>query len=505
MADFVVRWNDFRGGDFGRLDASRANQNQFTGHNVVVYASGLIGPRAGWKQQTVTGLPNHVSANAPAAFDVYQNRLVIGIDKLYDFPIVAPRAATAYAAYPSGITGAVDLLRGDNILYSVNNGVLYKHQARGTVAIVTPAPLAFVVRWGMFMVGVDRNVPWRLWFSTVDSTGAHFDTWGANSYLDVGNTDPITTLQPIYNILYAGKTSGWWAVSGVLGDLASVREVVIGNGPVDRRFASVTTDNRIIYWPVQQVPAWFNGERVYLDENFHLDPRGLTFLGSTVIVTPTGRTLILCGEDAATPATDMLVWKHSAWFVHQAPFLLGAMAPADVKAAAALPEGVVFAVKRPSAIGEPVVVLSWDHDADRPSHASDTYAAPIDNGSTDLVLGALALPAWFDGQGRQCRVRSVIVQFRKWPSGVPDTVNQLRCVVDALGPYDGGRITTEAQHWVEPSEQVDATGLAGQADSWRANFGEQGWANGFQIRFPVLRGVALQEVVALVDIRKERV
>lgn len=504
MADFVVRWDDFRGGDYGRVDSSRANSNQFSGSNVVVYRSGLLGPRSGWKQQTVTGLPTHAVANGPFGFDVFQANLVIALDKLYDFPMVAPRAATAYTAYPGGVIGAVDLLRGDNVLYSVVDGKLFKHLAHGTVLVTTPQPLSFVVRWGMFMVGVDRNVPWRLWYSTVDASGAHFDQWGANNFLDVGNTDPITTLNPIYNTLYCGKPSGWWAVSGVLGDLSSVREIVIGNGPIDRRYTSITTDNRVVYWPADHSPAWFNGERVYLNDLYELDPRALSFLGSTVLVTPTGRTLILCGENSATPATDMLMWRDSAWAVLEAPFLIAAMAPADVKAAAQMPPGVVYAIKKPTTIGDPVVVLSWQHDLDRPGQAADVYAAPIDHAATDLVLGSAALPAWFDGAGRMCRCRSVIVQFRKWSSGVPDTFNQLRCVVDALGSYEGGRTTTEGQHWVEPCEQADFAGVHGAADSWRVNFGEAGWGNGFQIRFPVIRGVAIQEVIALVDVRKER-
>jgi hypothetical protein len=505
VADFVVRWADFRGGDFGRLDPSRANNNQFFGRNVMVYGSGLLGPRAGWKQKSVTGLPNHSYAASPAGMDVFDTKIVVALDKLYDYPMVAPSAATAFAAYPAGTNVArVDLLRGDNILYSVVDGKLFKHVGHATAQITTPQPLAFVVRWGMFMVGVDRNVPWRLWHSTVDASGPHFDQWGANNYLDVGNADPIVALQPIYNTLYCGKPSGWWAVSGVLGDLASVREIVVGNGPVDQRYTSVTTDNRVVYWPVQKAPAWFNGERVYIDDAFFLDPRTLDFPGAAVIVTPTARTLLLCGENVDTAGTDMLVWRDSAWTAHDSPFVLGALTPADVKAGAQMPDGVIFGIKRPSVVGDPVVSLSWHHDLDRPAHASDTYASPIDYGDDELVLGSVALPAWFDGAGRQCRVRSLIVQFRKWPSGIADSNNGFRCQVDALGAYEGGRNTVEAQRWVEPSSICDNVGTIGISDSWRVNFGDQGWGNGFQVRFPVMRGVAIQEVVALVDVRKER-
>jgi len=48
VADFVVRYNDFKGGDWGERDPSMADADQFSGSNVVVYESGLLGcDRAG--------------------------------------------------------------------------------------------------------------------------------------------------------------------------------------------------------------------------------------------------------------------------------------------------------------------------------------------------------------------------------------------------------------------------------------------------------------------------
>lgn len=505
MSDFVVRWNDFRGGDYGLSDPSRAGDDQFSGRNVQVYRSGLLGPRAGFRQVNATGLPTHTIADGPVGFDANNENLVIVIGGLYRFPIKASAsiaaAADAYTAYPSPASTHVGFVRGNGVLYSLNDGVLYKHNILNTTAVTTPEPLSQVIRWGYFMVGVDRDTPWRLWFSQVDASGSDFDTWPANNFLDVGNHTAITKLAPLYNTLFCGKAGGWWAVSGVLGELASVREVNIGNGPIDELSASVTSDNRVVYWPQQQAPAFFNGERVSIDESQRLDVRSLPFLSQTCIVTPTNRTLILAGDDPDSDGTDLLVHKNRAWFRHVTPFDLGALAPSDVQAAASLPDGVVFGVERASGIGATPVILSWQHDIDRPAHNDDAWAVPIDYSDTDLVTGTASMPAWFDGQGRQCLVRSVTVQFRKWPSGVANTINQLRVAVDALGPYGGGIETTEPEAWAEAS---DAAAAAGEPDSWRVNFGDQGWANGFQIRFPAIRGVAIQEVIAHVEIRKAR-
>lgn len=501
MVDFAIRWNDFRGGDYGHLDPSRAAKDQFSGRNVKLYRSGLIGPRAGFKQITVNGLPTHPVVDGPMGFDVYGNKLLVVLDDLYEFPMTDPATATGYATYPVSASSPVDFVRGNSVLYSLYDGVLYKHVAYATAPITTPGPLSMVVRWGAFMVGVDENIPWRIWYSKVDASGADFDTWPLNNYYDIGNNEPVTALIPIYNTLYCGKKSGWWSISGVLGNQAFIREDIVGNGPVEHRTSSVTTDNRVVYWPTQQVPAFWNGERVDLDETQRLDPRALPFKGHTCIVTPTARTLILAGEDSSTTGTDWLLWKDNAWTRHFTPFDLGALAPATVTDAADMPDGVIFAMVRNDQVGLAPAVLSFAHDNARPAHNDDDWAAPVDYGDTDLVTGTFTLPAWYDGQGRQVRVRSLVIQFRKWASGVADTFNQMRVTIDALGPYGGGLVTTNPEPWVEACEAASADGTP---DSWRASFGEQGWANGFQIRFPALRGVAIQDVVALVDVRTAR-
>jgi hypothetical protein len=500
MPDFAVRWDSFTGGDYGQVDASRADQNQFTGRNVQVYRSGLLGPRAGFKQLTVTGLPNHPVVDGPMGFDVFDDKLVIVLDDIYEFPI-AGGASTGYSTYPESAASPVEFVRGSGILYSLYNGVLYKHVGTSTSAITTPSTLSHIVRWGKFMVGVDAVNTSRIWHSTVTASGPNFDSWSANAYYDIGNNEPITALTPVYNSLYVGKKSGWWMVSGVLGEQTNVREVVIGNGPFDPRNVSVTTDNRVVYWPVEQVPAFFNGESVRLVRDQRLDVRSLPFKSHTAIVTPTDRTLILAGEDLSLTGTDWLMHRDGAWFRHFTPFDLGALAPADVRDAASLPDGVIYAVARNASVGSAPIILSWDHSPDRPAHSSDTYGSPTDYSETELVTGTVTLPAWFDGQGRQVRVRSLVVQFRKWASGVASTYNQMRVAVDALGPYGGGKVTTTPEAWVETAA---AASTDGDPDSFRVNLGDQGWANGFQVRFPALRGVALQEVVALVDVRTTR-
>jgi hypothetical protein len=501
MADFAIRYDDFTAGDLGAFDLARPADNGFIrGVNVQPYVSGLLGVRAGFKQLPVEGLPTYSFVPGPVGFDVWDDNLVISMgDELWRVTVEGG-TASALPAYPATAMTRTSFARGDGKLYSLVDGELFEHTPSATTLIATPSPLSNFIRWGYYLVGVDANVPWRIWFSTVDASGPHFDQWGANDYIDIANNEPVTALAPVYNMLFVGKPSGWYAVSGVLGVQASVREVQLGNGPLDQRFTSVTTDNRVIYWPLQRVPAWWNGESTFLDERYELAPRELPFLTDGVVVTPTSRRLVLASENDL-PETELLTWKSSAWARHRLPFQVTGLTPADVRAGYQLPDDVIYAVRRPVTVGDEPVIATWSHDLNRPAHADDTYASPHDLDADAPVTGSFELPDWFDGQGRMVRVRSVIVQFRKWGSGITGMQNRLQATVTAAGAYERGDEPGRNLNWVEDQSRASVDGTD---DSVRMNFGDQGWGNGFRVSFPMLRGVAIREVIVLCDAGKTR-
>jgi hypothetical protein len=515
-ADFVVRYNDFSGGDYGILDPARAKRNQYSGINVIEYNSGLLGVRPGFKTVPVawpgtSNLDGDISTvPGPLGFDVWGEELVLQLNsRSYGIPIsedpIVPHVLGVYSSPP---TEFVRYAQGGTSLYSTVDGVLYKHTAGGSTATVvsTPFPIRSLVRWNYNLVAVDIDNPSRIWYSTVDVNGPNFDSWGANNYLDVGSTVGINTLRPLFNTLYAGKTDGWWGVSGILGSLAYVRFRVMGNGPIDERQVTTTTDNRILYWPNEPVPAWFGGEGVALDKNQQIVGFKRVFAADTVVSTPTGQRLVMLGErqDAAGDPIEsgMLVHQNDAWSSHVLANSFSALVPQDVRAGGQLPDGTIFAVKTPTTVGETVEIQSFSHGLHRPGHASDKWAGPTDSGETQLVTGNINLSAFYDPQGRSLLVRSVIVQFKKWASGTALTKNRLEVQVIPLGVYDGGTLESEIQVWEEDS---DRSAVTGTDDSFRFEVGAQGWANGYQIRFPQLRGVAIREVVVTIEARTKRV
>jgi hypothetical protein len=499
VADFTVRYADFKGGDYGVRDPAKADKDTFKGVNVRPYDSGLLGVRAGVKQLAVTGLPPHPSVPGPLGFFAFKNALVIAAGRPYMFPM-AGGAASAWATWPVAPTMPVRFLTANDIVYSLENNALYRHNAAvATTAIATPTPLSIIVRWGYYFVGVSTTVPWRLYFSEVTAAGANFDSWPANNFIDVGNTEPITALQPIFNTLYVGKRSGWNAVSGVLGTLASIRGVSIGEGPRDQRLTTITTDNRVLYWPIASAPAWFNGERVFNEDQQDLPNLSTPFPCDTVIATPTRRRLIMCSDETA--GTHLMAWSERAWTHHLFPAKLAGLVPGQVYEGEMMPKDVIFAALAPTTIGDPIVIASYNHHLERPAHATDQHTAPSDVGTSTMVAGSVSFPAYWEPIGRQVRVRSVIVQFRKWASGVAATTNEMRLRVDAVGRYGGGVTTGETHTWIEPCERSSSSGTD---DSWRVNVGDQGFGNGFQLNLPKLAGVAIREIVVLLDVRTER-
>jgi hypothetical protein len=503
VPDFPIRWSDWSGGDYGDLDSAKAETNQYHGNNVVVYDSGLIGPRAGLKPLTVTGLPNHTTAPGPMGFSSFGNNLLIVLDRLYQIPVTTG-VAVANDVYPTAAANPVRFARANGILYTLKDGVVYKHVGTGTAAATMPVGVTFseLVQWEQWLIGVDATVPYRIWFTELTAAGPNFDVWPANNFLYVGGTQTIRALLPIYNTLYVGKTSGWWAISGVLGIQASVRAITIGNGPRDSRRAAATTDNRIIYWPNQDSPAIFNGETVRIQHRQTLRQALTAFPSDGIAITPSHQKVYMAGDaDANNDATDLYEFRQGRWSYLSLNSAIGGILPQDPTCACSLPSGVIFTVNNPTTVGNAVVISSFHHALDRPAHTSDQWASPTDPGDTELVAGELELRSWYDGQGRQVRVRGLIVQFRKWTSGVADSLNRMSVNVTVNGQYEAGGATSETAEWYEPCERATDDGID---DSWRIGLGAQGWGNGLTITFPKLQGVAIREVIALCDVRQEK-
>jgi hypothetical protein len=510
MADFAVRFNDFTAGHAGNTDPAKLPPHSFLGSDVELYSTNLVGPRSGLKVLPVTGLGNSTVADGPIGFDAFGSNLAICNNVSYLVPMTGGAIVPIGSYAVSATVAPVSYAQGaPGILYSLTDGVVYKHAVGGGVLtpITTPAPFSRMIRWNYNLIGVDRGTPYRLWYTLVDSAGAHFDTWPANNYIDIGS-DPITSLNPIHNALYIGKGSGWWVLSGVLGTQSFVRSVQQGSGPIDSRQCMVSMDGRLLFYPADPAPMWFNGVWARIVQQFRTYgsnpiPASPT---QTFVAAPTAERIYLA-NDLGAAGTRVISgighWSRYTWIghwsVHQFPMRIGGLVASDIRYGFQMPPQVMYATKRVG-LGQPVVIYTWQHELDRPALASDTYAAPADDGQPLPVNGSLILPAWYDGQGRQVYVRSLVVNFRKWNLGVANAMNTLTAQVNAIGRYGGGIEPGNVAKWAEPTSRASSVGTD---DSWRVNVGEQGAGNGFVINL-TMTGCAIREVVATCMIRGER-
>ena len=508
-ADFIVRFSDFSGGDYGLNDPGLADRNQFRGLNLQVYDSGLLGPRPGLKPFPVTGLPTHPIEPGPVGFDVWGDNLIVVAGNPYRIPI-STGIAVEMPGYNTPATSFVRFAQGDT-LYSTSDGDVYRHPI-GTdtteqVTLPVGVKLSGIVRWGYYLVGVEVDNPNRIRYTVVNESGPQWSTWDVNGYLDVPDVNPITSLKPSYNALWIGSTAGWWSLSGVLAVRPTLRQVAIGNGPKDGRSATITTDNRVVYWGVEPTPIWFNGNSTWLANHFRVEGFTTNFPTDTVLATSTGKRIMMLGQPTAEEGVDgsvsrMVQRDEGMWTTHEFSQLLSGITPQDPRYGYELPDWVVFGVKAPTTIGDPIEIFSYQHLLERPAHADDQWAAPGDFEGTSLVDGEFDTAAFYEPQGRIVMVRDVIIHFRKWASGVEDSLNELHVKIRPLSIIGGGTAQTNETHdevWTEPSNRSSTLGTD---DSITVGFGDQGWSRGFQINLHRLRGVAIREINVACEVRE---
>lgn len=510
-ADFVTRYARFTGGDWGLTDASKAREGQWRGENIMLADSQLLSMRPGLATLNITGLGNHPNDGSPRGFEHWDGGLVVVTDQPYWVKHPTSKnqtvAAEALGTFDSPASGKCHMAQMNGNLYINVDGDIYKYEAatHTKTKISTPVALNNLTRWGYYLVAVRPFKPWQIFYTDVGEAGADPDSWNINNFLEVGSNGHIRSLAPMYNYLYCGKPEGWWAVSGVLAERPYTRPVTVGNGPPLRENATITTDNRVLYWGHDNAPMWFNGDNSYFDAEFRISSVERKYPTNAVAASPFGRRCFLLGEpadqyDALDATTGMLMYDNGDWTTHEFPFPLGGIAGHDPRDAIDRPPSVMFFINR-ARQSNPVQIYTLDTSLDRPARTSDKYADPYDIDGEELVTGNVELPAFYDSQSRMVMARSVVVQFRHWPNQVANSNNELQCYVRPLGRYEGGALENEAQIWVAPAESA-ADG--GSDETWRIGAGNIGWANGFQVVFPRMRGVALRSVEVHCEVRTPR-
>jgi hypothetical protein len=229
--EFDVEWDDFSGGHwFGNRDTKQP-QNTWTGDNVIlVAADGTLMP----------GAPLVIDPDATSISSINTlNPVDYGYCALNGDLLSYPRRTgtstrvfvhngVQYSIGAQNPGGGPVHFNGKIIFPSstVLPGVTLRLQifdpaALSITDVAVPVIFANVYAWDAWALGVAASSN-RIYFcAPYDET-----SWDSNDYIDVGDADAyIQTIVPTVNGILVGTATGWWQITGVLGQTTQKRQI----------------------------------------------------------------------------------------------------------------------------------------------------------------------------------------------------------------------------------------------------------------------------------------
>lgn len=483
----TVVYDNFRGGEWGTLGARRARPGMFTANNMRVYRNGSIGPRPGLRDLAITGLTSGTLWSL--AYVPYGGKelfVVIGTGvRLAPFSIGgASASAGTLSATPTELIRVSESTRRLN---SKTYFVSYNDRVYATdLAAATTAAITTLVKGYALELYRDRLVCGGTNEQMFYSAAADFATWAALNYISVGYEYAAYHLLAHRDGLSILAQALIWRITGTIGSTDVLRRASSALAPASTSDAVLDSDT-VFYIPgVRGAPITWDGGNADERSLAHLEWRAEGWTGLTAGGIARRYNDILFVESM----NDKGLWRSTnVWTYHTfGVSLRGAMTRAAADK---------FVLATDDATPKLYVL---DASLDRPGFESDTYARAGDNTAAQLA-GSLSLPEHWDEQGREIRVRSVIVNFTKWNTGGSST-NHFDLTATSLDRYGGlASLASATQSFDEAGASASTTGTV-QREVF--NFGDQGSGGGFQISFANVRGVSIRDIAVILDVAETR-
>lgn len=509
MADdqFTVRYDNFGGGDWGRLGERDARPGMFQARNLVRYRNGMIGPRCGLKALTPAGIPANPlvgfgwagTAGADLWFAVGTALYLLDTAN----PVAVQNVAGALDSIPTRPLASVEVQ--GRYTYLTNYGdetYVLDHSLDTLTKIVGSPGGSCIALYGDRMIvagplGANGN---RVYYSEAGV----FTSWPALNYFDIGYNGQVRALFPQRGGLTIVMQDGsWWVLTGAP-DVGVVRRIS-GGGVHPWHFyaamAAAIGDDMIWFVPVgQDHPATFNGATVERKSFEHL-----TFMADEVTA-DSGNDFRVCrgyqpDEVLFLQGVEALARINGVWARHTfraALQLRNSWIVSNGQGQAYLADG--------GAAGVAPTFFVWSIGKDRPGKAADTDAQPGDASAVAPEDMWLNLPEIFHPEGKTIRVRSVLIEFTAWNTGTgAGTDNEIGVGVQYRGQYqlDAGTdgILTAVQYF---TEAVGAANVLGTTNHRIFNFGEQPFTVSQQVKLMDIKGCAIRSVTVKVDVGTDR-
>lgn len=509
MASEIVVYDDFSRGEAGRLGLSKPPEpGYFSGKNVLVYSNGMLGPRPGWKDMAVTGVPTGVVV---AQGSLAIRHIVIAQSgtslKAYHFPVTSGARAVTAAAPVTVPAATIQPLPAtqppDGWLYAGYTNDLYA--TIGDELLVSQLDIAGGQTDTFRGIGYSGR---RLYLSHnrvirySDPDPTNRSVWPSVNTFHVDNVTPAIH-QFRTGTVFVTRHIG---VSLLLGTTKSGRLVKLTPGTAPAFHGHSTVDHDDVLWYLQEgqdVLTYFDGATRRLlghipvldgtkadDPNNLSAPRLFGMASGETAKGPDAKLAIASGRLAGAPSL-MTYFDGRTWTQHTAPAsvaLSGAVQPWPTR------PGVYWAATVSTETTAPRF-LSWAPLLDRPAFTTDADSLPGDDSTTPLNAFA-SLPEHWRPQGEEARVRQVVIDLVKWNTGSA-TPNQLDVTVETFGRRDVAGESPATRSWTEAG---NSSSRSGTRQRLVLDFGITTPGAGFQVKLANIKGVAIRSVIAVLDV-----
>jgi len=524
------------GGEYGDLDAVVAGRNprqMFSALNMVLYTSGLIGPRAGLVDAGLASAPSLSAGDIEGMGTVavgettgrgpwfwlaangyfYQAQLGTGTSP------TTPAFSGAYTGTPSPLTsvtrpipqggsfGAGDILNVyEKGVYELAHGstktidTVHSSTDYGGGSVIGFADTRFVLNGSD---GAKATGDSRLYYSNVFPG---WDAFGSTEYYDFGAIE-VTMIRPFRDGFIVGNNAGeFWYATGVIGTSLTIRRLSRGGAPAFESRGTILKGNQAVYMdPNVSYPSTFDGA-------VHDPLKHLAFTGDTaadddgtspgfrVMPMPWGGAddyAILSGQTGSGAANRALMFHNGVHTFHEFEQTTSAHAVCLGEAAAT------------NSNDSPYYAIASDDGADdywlwapappgldtRPGFTSDSLNGPGDNSSSCFSTCYLHTPIELVPEGGRVRIVKVIVDYIGWDTGATDSVVAFDLTVDAVLRYDGDSGSSSSTLSFSSADSNFAT--TGTRKRAEFSVGDQGAGGGFQVKLDNIKACAIEQIIVV--------
>lgn len=505
MAEKIVLWDDFSGGEYGDTPAHMARPNQFTGLNVIVYRDGTIGPRPGIKAYRNTDLPSGVVKGAgfsgsPGStwwLATATNQLWVDDTDNWDQATGTFNATLVHAEGQEVSSGQTYVIADNDDMYRINHADdgSTLTQVTGFSAATAGVGTA-VAKFRERLYGVEDNT---LWYSSA----LDFTTWGADNFFHIGVGPEVRFLGWMKDaLIIITADSGIWEYRGTPDAKDSLRRLYQGTRHPWVFYpgrAAVLPNDELWFVPVDRdYPAqWLNG---FINAMEHLKVFEGDYAGSgndpaevrVILTDEDDECLILWNVvDPTTSKPRALIKRDDTWTKIE-------WGVADISTFAATDRQGLILLTDGGAAGAAPDLYTYNTALERPGFVSDAYAGPGDN--TILPLNAyFSLGEWWAPEGAEVTIKNIIIDFVKYDTGAV-VQNHMTIGVIPLARQDSDDAGTVVAF--QAFDQGDVLATAAGVRDRHITGGPAGGAvpsSGFQVKIEGIVGCAIKAVRVIID------